>query len=76
MRVGNIHLSYGSAYCSYPNNKIDFFIDLATNLGFRIENNLQKNVLTQMQIELVEKARKNIKDNPESFLDWKKHVKP
>jgi len=53
-----------------PNNKIDFFIDLATNLGFRIENNLQKNVLTQMQIELVEKARKNIKDNPESFLDW------
>ena len=53
-----------------PDNKIEFFIDLATNLGFRIENNLQKNVLTPKQIELVDEARKNIKDNPDSFLDW------
>ncbi len=53
-----------------PDNKIDFFIDLANNLGFRIENNLQKNVLTPRQIELVEEARKNIKDNPDSYLDW------
>jgi len=53
-----------------PDNKIAFFIDLAKNLGFTIENSQQKNVLTQKQIDLVNDARKQIKDNPGSFLDW------
>ena len=51
-------------------NKIAFFIDLATNLGFEVENNIQTNVLTERQMELVDEARKNIKENPEQFLDW------
>ncbi len=53
-----------------PDNKIAFFIDLATNLGFEVENNIQQNVLTDRQIELVNEARKKITSNPEQFLDW------
>ncbi len=53
-----------------PDNKIAFFIDLANNLGFTIENSTQKSVLTQKQIDLVNEARKQIKENPDSFLDW------
>jgi hypothetical protein len=53
-----------------PDNKIAFFIDLAKNLGFTIENSQQKNVLTQRPIDLVNEARKQIKENPGSFLDW------
>jgi hypothetical protein len=53
-----------------PDNKIAFFIDLAKNPGFTIENSQQKNVLTQRQIDLVNEARKQIKENPGSFLDW------
>jgi hypothetical protein len=53
-----------------PDNKIAFFIDLATNLGFVVENNIQQNILTEKQIELVNEARKNITAHPELFLDW------
>jgi hypothetical protein len=53
-----------------PDNKIAFFIDLATNLGFTIENNTQKIVLSERQIELVNEARRQLKENPDSFLDW------
>ena len=31
----------------------------------------QGNVLTQVQIELVNEARKKIKDDPDDFVDWK-----
>ena len=53
-----------------PDNKIDFFMDLAKNLGFTIENKKEKNVLTKKQIDLVNEARKKIKENPDHFLDW------
>ncbi len=53
-----------------PESKVDFFMDLAKNLGFKVENNVQKNVLTEKQIELVKEARKKIKDEPSEFLDW------
>ena len=53
-----------------PDNKMAFFIDLANNLGFTIENNIQKNVLSEKQIDLVNDARKQIKENPEQFSDW------
>ena len=53
-----------------PDNKIAFFIDLATNLGFVVENNIQTNILTERQVELVNEARKSIKENPDQFLDW------
>jgi len=53
-----------------PDNKIAFFMDLAKNLGFTIENTKQKNILTEKQIELVNEARKQIKENPDSFTDW------
>jgi hypothetical protein len=55
---------------SIPDNKIAFFIDLAKNLGITIENGIQKNVLTDKQIDLVNEARKQLKENPDSFLDW------
>jgi hypothetical protein len=53
-----------------PDNKVDFFTDLVKNLGFTIENPVQKNVLTDKQMELVNDARRQIKENPDSFLDW------
>ena len=53
-----------------PDNKIDFFVDLAKNLGFTIEHGVQKNVLTEKQIDLVNDARKKIKENPDQFTDW------
>lgn len=49
-----------------PDNKITFFMDLAENLGFTVE----KSVLTNKQIELVNDARSKIKDDPDQFLDW------
>lgn len=49
-----------------PDNKIAFFMDLVKNLGFTVE----KSVLTNKQIELVNDARSNIKDDPDQFLDW------
>ena len=45
-------------------------MDLAKNLGFTIETSTAKNVLSQRQIELAKEARKQIKDYPDSFLDW------
>jgi len=53
-----------------PDNKIDFFMDLAKNLGFTVEKNTQKNVLTDKQVELVNEARRKIKERPDEFLDW------
>jgi len=53
-----------------PDNKIVFFMDLAKNLGFTIEKNTEKNLLTENQMGLVNDARKQIKENPNSFLDW------
>jgi len=53
-----------------PDSKIAFFMDLAKNLGFTVENSTEKNVLTDKQIDLVKDARKQIKENPDSFLDW------
>lgn len=53
-----------------PDNKIAFFTDLVNNLGFTIESNIQKNVLTEKQVGLVNEARKQIKENPDHFLDW------
>ncbi len=53
-----------------PDNKIAFFMDLAKNLGFTIENSAHENILTKKQIELVNKARKNVKENPDQFLNW------
>ncbi len=44
-------------------------MDLAKNLGFTVEKR-EKNVLNKEQIELVNEARKQIKENPDSFLDW------
>ncbi len=41
-------------------------MDLVKNLGFTVE----KSVLTNKQIELVNDARSNIKDDPDQFLDW------
>jgi hypothetical protein len=48
-------------------DKIDFFIDLAANPGFEIENKTQINILTEQQIELVTEASRNIKENPGQF---------
>ena len=53
-----------------PDNKVGFFMDLAKNFGFTIENTAGKNVLSQRQIELVKEARNQIKDNPDRFSDW------
>ena len=53
-----------------PDNKIDFFTDLVANLGFTIETSIQKNVLTEKQIDLVNDARKQITENPDRFIDW------
>ncbi len=53
-----------------PDNKIAFFMDLAKNLGFTIESNIKENILSDRQIELVNEARKQIEENPESYLDW------
>jgi len=53
-----------------PDSKIAFFIDLAKHLGFTVENSTEENVLTAKQIDLVKEAHKQIKENPDSFLDW------
>jgi len=53
-----------------PDNKISFFLDLAKNLGFTIEERTQNSVLTKHQIDLVNDARRSIKEHPEQFLDW------
>lgn len=53
-----------------PESKVDFFRDLVKNLGFKVEDNLQKNVLTEQQIKLVNDARRKIKDAPDQFSDW------
>ncbi len=53
-----------------PDNKVTFFTDLVKNLGFTIEGSLPKNILTEKQIDLVNEARKQIKENPDSFKDW------
>jgi len=53
-----------------PDNKIAFFIDLATNLGFKVDNNIREQVLTERQIELVNEARKMVVEQPDSFADW------
>ena len=53
-----------------PDSKIAFFMDLAKNLGFTVEKSIQKNVLTEKQIDLVNEARKQIKENPDQYLDW------
>ena len=45
-------------------------MELAHNLGLKVDQNVQKNILTQEQIKLVEAERKKIKTNPEHFLDW------
>lgn len=52
-----------------PDNKIAFFLDLAKNLGFTIENRIQKNVLTEKQIDLINDAHNQIKENPDHFSD-------
>ncbi len=54
---------------SVPDNKIAFFMDLAKNLGFSVQH-APKDMLTEKQVEMVNEARKGIKDNPSSFLDW------
>ena len=53
-----------------PDNKMAFFMDLAKNLGFTIEKSAQKNVLTEKQIDLVNQARMQLKENPAGYLDW------
>ena len=53
-----------------PDNKLAFFIDLANNLGFTIENKASENILTKKQTELVNEARKDIKENPVRFSKW------
>ncbi len=45
-------------------------MDLAKNLGFTIEKSAQKNVLTEKQIDLVNQARMQLKENPAGYLDW------
>ena len=35
-----------------------------------VENPIQENILTEKQIELVNEARKQIKENPDQFSDW------
>ena len=53
-----------------PENKIDFFRELVTNLGFKINGDVSKSILTDEQIELVNIERKKIKDAPGHFQDW------
>lgn len=53
-----------------PDNKMAFFIELANSLGFQIEQGVQKNILTQEQIDIVNEERKKIKNQPDHFLDW------
>ena len=53
-----------------PDNKLTFFTDLVHNLGFKVDKGVQKDRLTAKQIELVNEARKQIKENPDQFLDW------
>ena len=53
-----------------PDNKMAFFTDLAKNLGFTIEKSKHKSVLTEKQIDLVNQARQQLKENPDSYLDW------
>ena len=40
------------------------------NIGFKVDKGVQKDILTAKQIELVNEARKQIKENPDQFLDW------
>ena len=53
-----------------PDNKIALFIELAHNLGLKVDSNVKKNVLTEEQIKLVNQERSKMKSNPEHFLDW------
>jgi len=53
-----------------PDNKLDFFKELIHNLGFTQKETTSQNVLTPRQIQLVEETRKQIKENPDTLLDW------
>lgn len=53
-----------------PDNKMAFFLELAHNLGFIVDNNQQKDVLTARQIEEVNAERQKIKNDPGYLLDW------
>jgi len=53
-----------------PDNKMAFFIELATSLGFKVDKGARTNILTKEQIDLVNVERKKIKDEPDNFIDW------
>jgi hypothetical protein len=53
-----------------PDNKVALFMELADNLGIKVDKSIQKNILTSEQIALVNEERKKIKENPDQFTDW------
>lgn len=55
-----------------PDNKIAFFMELVTNLGFVKVSDSKSGVLTDEQIQLTEAARKKAKENPEGLVEWEK----
>jgi hypothetical protein len=49
-----------------PDNKVAFFMELAQNLGIKVDNN----ILTREQIDLVKIELSKITDNPADFTEW------
>jgi hypothetical protein len=45
-------------------------LELIHNLGFRVDKDDKKDILTDEQIKLVEIERKKIKDDPAHFIRW------
>jgi len=54
-------------YWSLADRKSD---DTGFNITPLVRNYLRQNILTKEQVELVNDARKQVKENPGSFLDW------
>ncbi len=53
-----------------PDNKLSFFTELVHSLGFKVDKDAPKEILTAKQIELVNKERRKINGDPGHFLDW------
>ncbi len=53
-----------------PESKMAFFLELAHNLGFIVDNSSSTAILSKQQIEEVEIERRKIKEAPNYLLDW------
>jgi len=53
-----------------PDNKITFFTELVYSLGFKVDKDIPKSILTLEQIDLVNIECRKITENPDDFKDW------